>query len=236
MLCPQNAGPQVGLFAVGGGIGGMADQPEVRRAITFIDGQNLYHAARKCFGRPIPDYDAVALSEAVCVLKGWRLVQVRFYTGIHRKDKNRYWHDFWAGKLGVMGRYPNVHVFWRYLSYHDQATIEGGKEVKRSIGLEKGIDLRLGLDALRLAREQAYDEAIIFSQDADFAEVAKDVRDIAREQNRWIGVSSAFPQNLEFRRETEIPRTLRIPIDHATYSSCLDHRDYGRGGRRRKGP
>lgn len=235
MLCPKNAGPQVGLLLWGRGRR-MAGELEIRRAVTFIDGQNLYHAARKCFDRPIPDYDVVALSEAVCAIKGWHLVQVRFYTGIHRKEKNQYWHEFWAVKLNVLRRGSNVHVFSQYLSYHDQATIVAGREVKRPVAVEKGIDLRLGLDAVRLAREQAYDEAIIFSQDADLAEVAKEIRQIAREQSRFIGVSSAFPENAELRHENGIPRTSWIPIDHDIYANCLDRRDYGRGGRRQRRP
>lgn len=45
---------------------------------------------------------------------------------------------------------------------------------------EKGIDLRIGLDVVRLARNGDLDVAVVFSQDPDLAEVAHEVRDIAR--------------------------------------------------------
>jgi predicted GTPase len=36
------------------------------RAIAFVDGQHLFHQAREAFGYQTPNYDVVALSEAVC--------------------------------------------------------------------------------------------------------------------------------------------------------------------------
>ena len=45
---------------------------------------------------------------------------------------------------------------------------------------EKGIDLRLSFDAVRMARNAELDVAIVFSQDQDLAEVAEEVRDISR--------------------------------------------------------
>jgi len=56
----------------------MPIDPSIKRAITFIDGQNLFYAAKDAFGYPYPNYDVVALSEAVCRLRGWQLQQVRF--------------------------------------------------------------------------------------------------------------------------------------------------------------
>lgn len=57
-------------------------QPSVKRAVTFVDGQNLFHAARASFGYSYPNYDVLALSRAVCRTAGWTLTDVRFYTGI----------------------------------------------------------------------------------------------------------------------------------------------------------
>ena len=55
----------------------MAREPAEIRAITFFDGQNLFHCAKAAFGHVYPNYDPVALSNAVCVSKGWRCAQVR---------------------------------------------------------------------------------------------------------------------------------------------------------------
>lgn len=52
------------------------------RAIAFVDGQNLFYAARDAFGYTYPNYDPLNLAQAVCGTKQWRLAEVRFYTGI----------------------------------------------------------------------------------------------------------------------------------------------------------
>ena len=48
------------------GRGLVPSEPAVKRAIAFVDGQNLYDAAREAFGRPYPDYDLAALASRVC--------------------------------------------------------------------------------------------------------------------------------------------------------------------------
>ena len=57
---------------------------------------------------------------------------------------------------------------------------------------EKGVDLWLGLDVVRMARNAELDVAIVFSQDQDLAEVAREVRDISRDADRGLKVVSAF--------------------------------------------
>ena len=49
----------------------MPPEPTPKRAVAFIDGQNLYYTAREAFGHRYPNYDVMALAEAVCAAKGW---------------------------------------------------------------------------------------------------------------------------------------------------------------------
>ena len=44
----------------------MPAEPSVKRAVIFIDGQNLFHAAREAFGHTYPNYDVKALAERIC--------------------------------------------------------------------------------------------------------------------------------------------------------------------------
>jgi hypothetical protein len=60
----------------------MPPEPTTKRTVVFIDGQNLFHAAREAFGYTHPNYDVPALAAAICTRQGWQLDQVRFYTGI----------------------------------------------------------------------------------------------------------------------------------------------------------
>jgi hypothetical protein len=66
--------------------------------------------------------------------------------------------------------------------------------------------------------------ALVFSQDQDLSEVANEIRFIAKEQDRWIKVASAFPAGSKNPRG--INGTDWIPIEREMYDSCLDGTDY----------
>ncbi len=206
----------------------MPPEPEVKRAITFVDGQNLYHAARESFGHSFPNYDVRALSEAICRRAGWRLAQVRFYTGIPDLTDDPKWHQFWTGKLAIMGR-EGVRVFSRPLRYRNRTVkLPDNSQHTYLTGEEKGIDVRIALDVIRLANAREYDVAVIFSQDQDLSEVASEIRTIAGQQDRWIKIACAFPFSPTTRNIRGIDKTDWIKIDRATYDACLDRRDYRR--------
>jgi hypothetical protein len=66
----------------------MPSEPLVKRAVAFIDGQNLYHAARESFVYTFLNFDIKALSLSICRSKGWELNQVHFYTQKNRRRPN----------------------------------------------------------------------------------------------------------------------------------------------------
>jgi uncharacterized LabA/DUF88 family protein len=214
----------------------MAAEPPDKRAVAFVDGQNLFHAAREAFGYTYPNFDISALARRICDNSGWALVQARFYTGIPDPVDDAFWHGFWSAKLAVMGR-QGVRVFSRTLRYRNKAvTLPDGSIHTFLSGEEKGIDVRIALDVIRMAHRKQYDVALIVSQDQDLSEAAEEIRSIAREQSRWIKVASAFPVSPTSRNRRGIDKTDWIRIDRAMYDACLDRRDYrpkepGPGGR-----
>jgi len=129
-------------------------------------------------------------------------------------------------KLTVMGT-RGITTLWRYLKYRSQTVkLADGSATTILVGQEKGIDVRLALDVVRLARENKYDVAVIFSQDQDLSEVAMEVRSIAREQDRWIKLACAYPVSPTSVNRRGITGTDWIHIDRATYDACLDLNDY----------
>ena len=206
----------------------MPSEPATKRAVAFIDGQNLYHAARESFGYTHPNYDVVCLAQTICRTSGWNLAQTRFYTGVPDPADNKFWNYFWAGKLAVMGR-QGVHIFTRSLRYRNKTIkLPDGTTHTVLTGEEKGIDVRLALDVIRLGLRNQYDVALIFSQDQDLSEAAEEIREIAQEQDRWIKVACAFPFSPTSRNKRGIEKTDWIQIARATYDSCLDKRNYRR--------
>ena len=94
VLPPRPTRHKAGLFTYGGS--GVFAEPSGKRAVAFVDGQNLYHAARQAFGYTYPNYDVQALAAAICESHTWILTETRFYTGVPDPADNAGWHAFWV--------------------------------------------------------------------------------------------------------------------------------------------
>lgn len=204
----------------------MLTEPIAKRAIAFFDGQNLFHCAKAAFGYTYPNYDPVALANAICSQQQWQNCGVRFYTGVPDASDNPFWNHFWTAKGAQMGR-QGVHVYTRPLRYRNkQIRLPDGTLYSFLDGDEKGIDVRIALDVIRLAHQRAFDVALLFCRDQDLSEAAEELRLIARDQNRWIKIASAYPYSPAIRGTRGINKTDWIRIERALYDSCLDSRDY----------
>jgi len=204
----------------------MLTEPAIKRTIAFFDGQNLFHAVKAAFGYTYPNFDALKLSETICQEQGWNLIEVCFYTGVPDLQDNPKGHYFWRNKLAAMGR-QGIKVYSRSLVYRNQTIkLPDGTEHTFLVASEKGIDIRLALDTIRMGLDSEYDVALVFSQDQDLSEVADEIRDIAKVQGRWIKIASAYPSSPTYRNRRGIDKTDWIPIDRPTYDACTDPQDY----------
>jgi uncharacterized LabA/DUF88 family protein len=201
-------------------------EPTVKRAIGFVNGQNLFYAAKQAFGYSYPNFDPKRLTEVVAAAQGWTPLGTHFYSGVPDPADNPFWSHFWNAKLAVMGT-QGVVSYTRPLRYRNQTiALPGGGSTTVLVGQEKGIDVRIALDIVRLARSGDYDVALVFSQDQDLSEVADEIRGIARDQGRWIKIASAYPSSPTSTNRRGVNRTDWIRLERATYDLALDPRDY----------
>lgn len=204
----------------------MPPEPAVKRTCAFVDGQNLFYASRAAFGYRYPNYDPLALARAVCSSRGWRLDACHFYTGIPAAEDNAFWNHFWSAKLAAMGT-RGVTTFARPLRYRNQTiTLSDGRTITTLVGQEKGVDVRLALDVVRLARRRRSDVGLVFSQDQDLSEVADEVKAISIDQDRWIKLACAFPLSPTTSNRRGINGTDWVPISRSVYDACIDTADY----------
>ncbi len=167
--------------------------PAPARAVAFIDGQNLFYAAQEAFGYNQPNYDPWKLAEQVCQQRGWTLHRLHFYTGVPSPRRQPRLHTFWTAKLRNLRR-RGAEVFspvLRYRTKHiafdadssfrlpdgahlprgtalyldDGSKLPYGSELHAELGEEKGVDVRIAVDLIRLALTGEYDVGVIFSQD-----------------------------------------------------------------------
>lgn len=205
----------------------MRVEPQTKRVNAYVDGQNLFHAARRAFGYTVPNYDIQKLVREIAANHQWVVNRVCFYTGVPDRADNLVWNQFWSGKLSVLGK-QGVQVFSRPLRYRNQTQRcpDCGREHTFLVGQEKGVDVRLALDIVRAVLNNDCDVILVFSQDQDLSEVADEVRLLSVQLDRWIKIACAFPVSPTTRNRYGIQKSDWIPIDRQMYDRCLDRRDY----------
>lgn len=191
-----------------------------KRTIVFFDGQNLFHGAKDAWA-PVPHvhgsrygypcYDVEKLAKCLTErLPGRSLAACRFYTGVPSATQNAHWHGFWTNKLRYLGS-KGVFVY--------RGRINPG-------GQEKGVDVSIAIDLIRLTYERGYDLAIIVSADWDLAPAIHLAKLIALEQGRRVEFESASPYERGRFENRGLPGTTWVRIDKALYDSCFDPTDY----------
>ena len=85
---------------------------------------------------------------------------------------------------------------------------------------EKGIDVRLALDLIRLTLDRRMDVALVFSQDSDFVEVSNEVRRLNRQGGHFVRMASAYPRSPLERNRRGIAKTDWHRFDRADWDSC----------------
>lgn len=117
-----------------------------------------------------------------------------------------------------------VRVVTRTLRYFEEPVrLPDGTIRVVEVAREKGIDLRLALDLLRLARQGAFDCALVFSQDGDLAEMVQELEGLRRELNRCLVVDCAFP---DAPRAWGIGGARPIRFDKRLYETAIDPANY----------
>ncbi len=213
--------PRRGIF--------LPTEPSKERCVSFIDGHNLFRHAKDAFGHHHPNDDPKKLARTVCLHHGWLHRGVRFYTGTPSVKWDPKWHGYWTRRLTAIRR-AGIVVTSRPLRYRvEKVPLPHGSVQEIPDAREKGIDLRLGLDVVRMARNGELDVVLIFSQDQDLAEIALEVRDIARTAGTWLKVVSAFRHAPHATATRGIDRTDWFRMDRSFYDGCLDPRDYRPG-------
>lgn len=141
-------------------------------------------------------------------------------------EENEFLLHFWINKIQGLRR-AGVDVYHRFLRYTEiKKENESGEIEVIKKPREKGIDVKIAIDLIRLARKGLYDIAIIFSQDTDLNEAINELYEIRDEFNRWIRFECAYPFSQGMRNPRGLDRTTWRKISKELYDQCLDERDY----------
>ena len=199
----------------------------MHRVAVFLDYQNVYMQARRCFGgrragRLDGQVDPLALGELLALRRSpfpSGLEEVRVYRGL--PDEGRDPRGYAAVRRQAeawQAHDRRVKVFTRPLRYP--------RDHPRSRPQEKGVDVLLAVDFVRLAMQGAYDAGILMSHDTDLVPALEAV----------IGLRGPRCEVAAWAATSTSGQRLRVPgvplwCHHLTaidYAAVADPRDYTR--------
>ena len=152
------------------------DNPDFRVAV-FIDGSNLYHSLEENCKRFDVDFGAFAAK----LCRGRRLYRAYYYNVLRDPDRNQQAYQDQQKFLSALYNTPYLEVRL------------GGSKMRGDTAVEKGIDIMVATDFLKLAWNDLYDVGVLVTGDGDFAYAAQAVKDAGKHVE-----IAAFPANLSW--------------------------------------
>lgn len=144
------------------------------RAAVFIDGSNFYHACRESLGRTDVD-----LGKFGRYLVGDReLVRIYYYNCPLPSDAPDEQRRAQERFYGALARVPYLEVRLGKLIPKDFKCSRCSEITRRPV--EKGVDMRIGVDMLSLASKGLIDVAVLVSGDGDLVEAIKAVKELGK--------------------------------------------------------
>lgn len=154
------------------------------RAIVFIDGSNIFKAFKSIRENELGDLDGKLRWSPVQLVdilaKPYQLAQKRYYGSINSFDPRV------ATKQGR---------FYAYLRHKGFETVVMDLKMIGGQHKEKGVDGSINVDMNELARDDAYDVAILVAADGDFTEPG--VKRVQERYKRQV-VNAAFRSRTAF--------------------------------------
>lgn len=161
------------------------------RVAIFIDGSNFYHGLKNCIGNTKIDFTKFA--ELLC--KDRELIRTYYYNvPVNQnyfpdtyKEQQRFFDSlkslpYFELKLGRLEkRQTRINKNELMKQFGEEIT----KIILDKMGdtitfVEKGIDVSMAVDMLRLAYHNGYDTAILVTGDADFVAAIEGVKDMGK--------------------------------------------------------
>jgi uncharacterized LabA/DUF88 family protein len=144
------------------------------RGFVFIDGSNFYHKLKNLTaGRkqefPLSSFDFRAFSTWLAA--PGELAGVRYYIGAVKRDGSEKSQSLYTDQQWLIGRLQQqgVEIVLGHLIRHPDRTFH-----------EKGVDVRLAVEMIRLAREGRYDQAYLVSSDTDLVPAVEEVHSFGK--------------------------------------------------------
>ncbi|KPL07722.1 hypothetical protein AMJ86_03190 [bacterium SM23_57] len=183
------------------------------KIIVFVDGNNFYRGCKDNLGRV--DVDIAKLGHVLAGILSGSLIRTYYYNAWISDRFDPIGHEKQRKFFESLERAPQVTVKFGRLIYHPVR--EGGLE-GRYFPTEKGIDVQIAVDMIRIGLLKACDTAVLVSGDSDFIHAISFVKDLG------INVCVANFQK-GASRELLSQADQRILLSEELLSSCFIRQD-----------
>ena len=170
------------------------------RAIIFIDGNNLYFKLKELsagLNRRIHllDFNFRGLSGYLAGIN--ELVDIRYYIGAIKRQNNEKSEEMYANQQKLIAKLQQqkIVIILGQLIQHPDKTFH-----------EKGVDVRLAVEMIRLAREDKYDIAYLLSSDTDLVPAVEEVQSLGKKV-QYVGIAKG--QSFGLTKVSDDVRLLR---------------------------
>ncbi len=150
---------------------------EMERIIIFIDNSNIFQGFRKYSIKA--DYEKLKN----IITRGRDLQGIFLYEGVvyPMSPEKKKWYEDLSNRSGYV-----IKASFDKITFNE--------------AIEKKIDIKIAIDIISLAYENAYDTAVLISGDGDFIPVVKKVKELDKNVEVWAfrySLANALKEELE---------------------------------------
>ena len=158
----------------------------MKRVAVFIDGSNFYNGLRDNIGRM--DVDFHRFGRKLAEMAEGELLRIYYYNARVDPDFDPDNYEKQQRFITHLAHTPHLTLRLGKLVYYQ---VRGEEAGRKHYAVEKGLDVKLAIDLVRLAVNRACEVAVIVSGDKDLAEVVEYGKEMGLEV-----VSAFFPRGL----------------------------------------
>jgi len=172
-----------------------------KKAFVFIDGGNFYFRLKDLVSKvdgkySLLDFDFYGFCKEI--VKPDNFIGVKYYIGVvKRRDGNEKSEELYANQQRLIARLKNknIDVVLGNVIQHPDNTYH-----------EKGVDVRIAVEMIRLARKNVYNRAYLISSDTDLVPAVEEVHSFNKEVY-YVGTPKA--QSFGLTKESDNTILLR---------------------------
>jgi uncharacterized LabA/DUF88 family protein len=170
----------------------------MKRVAVFIDGSNFYNGLRDNVGRM--DVDFQQFGKVLSSKVDGELLRIYYYNA---KVDPEFDPDNYEKQQRFITHLAHTQYLTLRLGKLVYYQVRGEDSTRKHYAVEKGLDVKLAIDLVRLAVNRACEVAVIVSGDKDLAEVVEYGKEMGLEV-----VSAFFPRGLSEQLATKADRVI----------------------------